>query len=126
MSAEQALESLKKYGKQVYEWLKANKATTKAILTSKALNEDLGTDVPRKIKGYMEMVGLAKGSGVKKVKKTTAFGSYDAPEYEAPRMVGSAKPKRAPSAYALFVKEFARKSPGPDLMKRAAAAYRSR
>lgn len=53
--------------------------------------------------------------GGKKVKG--AFGE----EYD-----GMAKPKRAPSAYALFVKEFARKHPGPDLMKRAAAAYKSR
>ena len=33
---------------------------------------------------------------------------------------------RKPSAYASFVKEFAAKHPGPDLMKRAAAAWRSR
>jgi hypothetical protein len=33
---------------------------------------------------------------------------------------------RAPSQYALFVKDFAKKHPGPDLMKRAGAAWRSR
>ena len=33
---------------------------------------------------------------------------------------------RKPSAYASFVKEFAAKHPGPDLMKRAAAAWKSR
>ena len=33
---------------------------------------------------------------------------------------------RKPSAYASFVKEYAAKHPGPDLMKRAAAAWRSR
>jgi len=33
---------------------------------------------------------------------------------------------RAPSEYAQFVKEFAKAHPGPDLMKRAGAAWRSR
>ena len=38
----------------------------------------------------------------------------------------SKKGGRKPSAYASFVKEYAAKHPGPDLMKRAAAAWRSR
>jgi len=92
MSASEALEALKKKGKAVYDWLKANKGLTKAVMNSRFLNEDLGTDIPRKVKGYMEKVGLGK---------------------------------RAPSAYALFVKDFAKRHPGPDLMKRAGQEWRS-
>ncbi len=32
--------------------------------------------------------------------------------------------KKRPSAYALFVKKFAKAHPGPNLMKRAAAAWK--
>lgn len=131
MSASEALDSLKKYGKQVYEWLKTNKAATKAILESPYLNEKnpLGpTDLPRQVKGYMEKVGL--GATPKKLrwnpKKTKGVFGEDLgglEEYEgAGRMVGG----RKPSAYAMFVKEFARKHPGPDLMRRAGAAWKGR
>jgi hypothetical protein len=146
MSLEQTLEALKKKGKAVYDWLKANKATTKAILKSKYLNEDLGTDIPRKVKEYMEMVGLGApeyegcppgyvDDGLtcrKPIKHTTRKQKYGEFEFDMPQVEGGEvigkklKGKgRAPSAYAQFVKEFARKHPGPDLMKRAAAAWRS-
>lgn len=94
------VEKLQKFGMEVYNWLKANKATTKAVMESPYLNEKnpLGpTELPRKIKGYMEKVGLGEGKGGRK-----------------------------PSAYAEFVREYAKKHPGPDLMRRAAAAWRSR
>jgi hypothetical protein len=173
MSASEALESLKKYGKQVYDWLKANKNTTKAVLTSKYLNEDLGTDIPRKIKGYMEMIGLghdkalpvgpevagrlnrrgralpgmdfeacppgyiddgltcrkdAKASWNAK-KHKGAFGEdiggldFTPAEIQVKKRKGSG---RQGGAYAQFVREFAAKHPGPDLMRRAADAWKSR
>lgn len=165
MSASEALESLKKYGKQVYDWLKANKNTTKAVLTSKYLNEDLGTDIPRKIKGYMEMIGLGHdqalpvgpemagrlrrgragppqfedcppgyiddGLTCRKVgtkKHKTAFGhELDLPDIQiqAKKMKGKGSGRQG-GAYAQFVREFAAKHPGPDLMRRAADAWKSR
>jgi hypothetical protein len=235
MSTSQALESLKKYGKAVYDWLKTNKTATKAIMTSKYLNEDLGTDVPRKIKGYMEMIGLGQEGGARVrttmkdgVPHTEIYDDFDpkklreeerrlnsgdplnlfsknkrAPAAKTPHItqkavkgafgetLGMPKGKcpsgyrddgtmcrkcppgyrddgltcfktgkvsgpqvmanitaprgsglkktlvkaavkhklglgRAPSSYASFVKQFAQSHPGPDLMKRAAAAWRSR
>lgn len=195
MSLEETLEALKKKGKAVYDWLKANKSLTKAVLTSKYLNEDLGTDIPRKVKGYMEKVGLGRyeeeveqelnqlseaekrelfGNGIslasvkKGLTKAHEFGKAHgstlkslAREYggehgkeladlagkfgygvfkgDVPRKKSAAatasligeltkkgKGGRKPSAYAEFVREFAKKHPGPDLMRRAAAAWRSR
>jgi len=63
-------EKLTKFGLKIYSWLKDNKATTKAILQSPYLNEKnpLGaTTLPKKIKGYMEMVGLGEG-GAKQIR----------------------------------------------------------
>jgi len=48
-------------------------------------------------------------------KKVEAFGSP----------LGRLDGGRKPSAYAQFVKQYAAKHPGPDLMKRAAAAWKS-
>ena len=204
MSASEALASLKKYGKAVYDWLKANKTATKAILESPFLNEKnpLGaTDLPRKIKGYMEKVGLGATEDAEKLaeeylrkavaKKPVRWGmgaTEDAEEHlrntvaKKPALWGMGVAEdvrenlrkavskrfgkgvaedvrenlrkavskrfgggvaedvrenlrkavskrfggRAPSAYALFVKQFAAKHPGPDLMRRAASAWKSR
>lgn len=178
MSLEQTLESLKKKGKAVYDWLKANKALTSAVLKSKYLNEDLGTDIPRKVKGMMEKVGLGKdemeggvsfasmkkgltqahefgkkhgstmkalareyggeyGRAAADIAEKAGYGKggrlystvgndiakKHASKFEALRGP-TGKGGRKPSAYAMFVKEYAKKHPGPDLMKRAAAAYR--
>jgi hypothetical protein len=178
MSMDQALESLKKYGKAVYDWLKANKKTTKAVLTSKYLNEELGTNLPRQIQGYMEMIGLGKQGGfntnhfdfarqiqeqqeaeaqkrnqemqgwvanaAKKQSKQQSASQFDINKYvdeqraQSEKLIKDHQDKlanfaktgkgsgRKPSAYAEFVREFARSHPGPDLMKRAGQAWRSR
>lgn len=164
MSMEQTLEALKKKGKAVYDWLKANKSLTKAVMTSKFLNEDLGTDIPRKVKGYMEKVGLGVEEDHKRIAAEMSqrhtemmrkLPKAPAPAKKAPRfnpqsfkfeddlegqgLYSDAKDAhsayklakkftggRQPSQYALFVKDFAKKHPGPDLMKRAGAAWRSR
>lgn len=209
------IEKLQKFGMEVYNWLKANKAVTKAVMESPYLNEKnpLGaTELPRKIKGYMEKVGLGieddmrkqrervesgmrdqyrgmedylaskRGKGIqddfegcppgyvddgltcrkpittrmKKQKQKAIFPGmadfeYDVPEveggeviakkYKGKGVVSNAQTAykgykmakklglgggRQPSEYAMFVKDFARKHPGPDLMKRAGAAWRSR
>jgi hypothetical protein len=174
-------EKLTEFGLEVYNWLKTNKAVTKAVLESPYLNEKnpLGaTGIPKKIKGYMEMVGLGqqeddfrkqveasmpKPKKYKMVNKPRkgVFGE-ELPNYmleedtggamrqseaskaayakaqarrdekyatvmrAAESPLGRGKGTRAPSQYAMFVKDFARKHPGPDLMKRAGAAWRSR
>jgi len=145
-------EKLTEFGLKIYTWLKDNKATTKAILESPYLNEKnpLGaTTLPKKIKGYMEMVGLGEG-GAKAVRWNPKarkglfgedLGGLEEFEYEGKGLFKKPSKKemalmavksavgrggRAPSEYALFVKDFARKHPGPDLMKRAGAAWRSR
>ena len=61
---------------------------------------------------------LSKVGGVGLVKKAKMAKAA----YGLVKAVGG----RKPSAYASFVKEFAAKHPGPDLMKRAAAAWKSR
>jgi hypothetical protein len=53
-------------------------------------------------------------------------GGWGTEEQDMSKKGGRAVGGRKPSAYASFVKEFAAKHPGPDLMKRAAAAWRSR
>jgi len=95
----------------------------------------------------MEMVGLGEG-GAKQIRWNPKLNKGLLGEdlgglevYEGSGVVGDAKKAygaykmakkvglgggRAPSEYALFVKDFARKHPGPDLMKRAGAAWRSR
>lgn len=199
------LEKLQKFGMEVYNWLKANKAVTKAVMESPYLNEKnpLGaTELPRKIKGYMEKVGLGiqddfegcppgyiddgitcrkpittksrkqkmpfgvemdviegfeggevigkkyKGKGIGKLNvkmpmeglsqedmARAYYGKQGKGIYSKAKNVHSAYKLgkdmgiiggRQPSEYAMFVKDFARKHPGPDLMKRAGAAWRSR
>jgi len=126
MSLEQTLEALKKKGKAVYDWLKANKSLTKAVLTSKYLNEDLGTDIPRKVKGYMEKVGLGHEEEMRREFEGGRKKSVAAAAEQVGELMKRGKGRRAPSQYAEFVREFAKKHPGPDLMRRAAAAWRSR
>ncbi len=119
------MEKLQKFGMDVYNWLKANAPVTEAIMESPYLNEKnpLGaTELPRKIKGYMKRVGLGEareGKGIVSDAQTAYKG------YKVAKKLGLGG-GRAPSEYALFVKDFARKHPGPDLMKRAGAAWRSR
>lgn len=103
--------------------------------------------------GYEDDGLTCRKMGTKKVKH--AFGEFDMPDLDikAKKMTGKGRhggdamsdmmsdirskvPKedvsmkikggRAPSAYAMFVKKFAKSHPGPDLMKRAGAAWRSR
>jgi hypothetical protein len=203
-TASEVAQKIAEKAKEVYEWLKANKAQTKAILESPYLNEKnpLGaTDIPRKIKGYMSMVGLGRHGGqelhrvsdaeqdafhasqngpvqmateaqkakylankkkleeeqarwvalrkqqtgrglrVTKSSRKGAFGE-DIPVYGAEEdgrggRIGMglfedtvAKHRsgkgRQGGSYAQFVKEFAAKHPGPDLMRRAADAWKSR
>jgi hypothetical protein len=112
--------------KAKYDWLAKNKKPIHQILESDDLNEDnpLGsTDIPRKIAGYMSKIGLGAAERAEQVR---------AVERGEERVSASARVAatggRKPSAYALFVKEYARKNPGlgKDLMKQAAMAWKSR
>ena len=111
--------------KAKYDWLAKNKKPIHQILESDDLNEDnpLGaTDIPRKIAGYMSMVGLGAAERAEQVR------AVERGEEQQSASARVAAGGRKPSAYALFVKEYARKNPGlgKDLMKQAAMAWKSR
>jgi hypothetical protein len=94
-------------GKKVYDWLKAHKAVIHGILDSPYMNEKNpagATDVPKKVSGVLSKVGLGHKEGGR---------------------IGMGK--RAPSAYAQFVKSFAAKNPGlgKSLMSEAAKAWKA-
>ena len=141
--------------KAKYDWIARNKKPIHQILESDDLNEDnpLGsTDIPKKIAGYMGMIGLgteqrAEGERYSKARVAgLAQGNERAGEGRAERagmptnereragMPTNANARaaatggRKPSAYALFVKDYAKKHPGlgKDLMKQAAVAWKSR
>ena len=140
--------------KAKYDWLAKNKKPIHQILESDDLNEDnpLGsTDIPRKIAGYMSKIGLgaaeraerqhyvkARVSALSQQTKRAGEGRAEraeqgttkerAEEQVSASARGAATGGRKPSAYALFVKEYARKNPGlgKDLMKQAAMAWKSR
>jgi hypothetical protein len=70
-----------------------------------------------------------KGSGILE-DMGRAFGVPQAAQMEMKSIgpsqaLGMVKGGRKPSAYAMFVKQFAAKNPGPNLMKRAGEAWRS-
>jgi DNA-binding transcriptional MerR regulator len=147
--------------KAKYDWIARNKKPIHQILESDDLNEDnpLGsTDIPKKIAGYMGMIGLGteqRAEGKRHSKSRVAGlaqGNERAGEGRAERAgMLNAKERagmpvdsdarvaatggraqgpsgRKPSAYALFVKDYAKKHPGlgKDLMKQAAVAWKSR
>jgi len=151
------LERAKKFvesAKAKYEWLKKNKKPIHQILESADLNEDnpMGkTDIPQKIAGYMSKIGLgaaeraelalnpkARVAGINQRTERSGEGraeraeQVDAKERGEEQVSASARGVatggRKPSAYALFVKEYAKKNPGlgKDLMKQAAMAWKSR
>lgn len=140
--------------KAKYDWLARNKRPIHQILESDDLNEDnpLGaTDIPKKIAGYMGMIGLGteqRSEGERYSKARVAglaqgneragegrgerAGMLNAKERAALPVDSDARVSatggRKPSAYALFVKDYAKKHPGlgKDLMKQAAVAWKSR
>jgi hypothetical protein len=112
--------------KSKYEWLKRNKKPIHQILESADMNEDnpLGaTDIPEKIAGYMSKIGLGAAQRAEQVR-----AAERGEEQVSASARGATTGGRKPSAYALFVKEYARKNPGlgKDLMKQAAMAWKSR
>jgi hypothetical protein len=75
------------------------------------------------------MQAVKTGSGILE-DMGRAFGLPQAAQMEVRALqpsqaLGMFKGGRKPSAYAMFVKEFAAKNPGPNLMKRAGEAWRS-
>jgi len=95
-------------GKKVYDWLKAHKSVIHGILDSPYMNEKNpagATDVPKKVSGVLSKVGLGRK--------------------EEGGRIGMGK--RAPSAYAQFVKSFAAENPGlgKSLMSEAAKAWKA-
>lgn len=143
-----------KSAKEKYDWLAKNKKPIHRILESADLNEDnpLGkTEIPMKIAGYMSKIGLgaaeraddqynpkARVSALSSLEERAGMGRAEraeqvrAVERGEEQVSASARVAatggRKPSAYALFVKEYARKNPGlgKDLMKQAAMAWKSR
>jgi hypothetical protein len=94
-------------GAKVYAWLKAHKSVIHGILDSPYMNEQNPageTDFPKKVSGALSKVGLG---------------------YKEGGRIGMGK--RAPSAYAMFVKSYAAKHPGlgKSLMSEAAKAWKA-
>jgi hypothetical protein len=124
-----AITSIAKKVQAAYKWLQSKKKPLHAILESTDLNEENpagSTNIPRKVAKVMGLIGLGQGSS-----PYLEGGNYghqmgmDGKGGRMPpmRLVGEG---RKPSAYAQFVKQFAAQHPGPDLMKRAAQAWRNR
>lgn len=67
--------------------------------------------------------GMCEGSGILEDMRGSIDSKMKGLEAEARGKIG--KGGRKPSAYAQFVKQFAAKHPGPNLMKRAGEAWRS-
>ena len=112
--------------KAKYDWLARNKKPIHRILESADLNEDnpMGkTEIPQKIAGFMSKIGLGRAERAEQVR---AVERGEEPVSASARVAATGG--RKPSAYALFVKEYARKNPGlgKDLMKQAAMAWKSR
>ena len=136
------IKTIAKSVQTAYNWLKARKKPLHAILESTDLNEENPagpTAIPRKVAKVMGLIGLGNRE---KQGRYVGSGQGSSVYLEGGRMAQHRMPDgsmmdgethggrigmgRKPSAYAQFVKQFAAQHPGPDLMKRAAQAWRNR